>query len=108
RGINVGLFYTLILVVSSIGIVMTMKVVGLILVIAMLTIPVFIAEKISSSLIGMMIYSGLISIFFTTIGLLVSYFYNLTTGATIILVSVAGMILFLAMQKFGSKQLNEV
>lgn len=108
RGINVGLFYTLILVISSIGIVMTMKVVGLILVIAMLTIPVFIAEKISSSLIGMMIYSGLISIFFTTIGLLVSYFYNLTTGATIILVSVAGMILFLAMQKFGSKQLNEV
>ncbi|KIM04539.1 MAG: membrane protein [Sulfurovum sp. AS07-7] len=99
RGINVGLFYTLILVISSIGIVMTMKVVGLILVISMLTIPVFIAEKISSSLIGMMIYSGLISAFFTIIGLMVSYNYNLTTGATIILVSVIGMILFLTIQK---------
>jgi zinc transport system permease protein len=74
---------------------MTMKVVGLILVIAMLTIPVFIAEKISNSLAGMMIISGLISTFFTIIGLMVSYSYNLTTGATIILVSVVGMILFL-------------
>jgi zinc transport system permease protein len=99
RGVNVGLFYTLILVVSSIGIVMTMKVVGLILVISMLTIPVFIAEKISNSLIGMMIVSGLISTLFTIIGLMVSYYYNLTTGATIILVSVVGMILFLAIKK---------
>jgi len=95
RGLSVGLLYTLILVASSIGIVMTMKVVGLILVIAMLTIPVFIAEKISNSLAGMMIISGLISTFFTIIGLMVSYSYNLTTGATIILVSVVGMILFL-------------
>ncbi|MDD5359263.1 MAG: metal ABC transporter permease [Sulfurovaceae bacterium] len=99
RGVNVGLFYTLILVVSSIGIVMTMKVVGLILVISMLTIPVFIAEKISNSLIGMMIVSGLISTLFTIIGLMVSYYYNLTTGATIILVSVVGMILFLTIKK---------
>lgn len=102
RGIDVGLFYTLILVISSIGIVITMKVVGLILVIAMLTIPVFIAEKISNSLIWMMIASGLISTLFTITGLVVSYYYNLTTGATIILVSVAGMILFLGVQKIYS------
>ncbi len=99
RGVNVGLVYTSILVVSSIGIVMTMKVVGLILVIAMLTIPIFIAEKISNSLIGMMIISGLVSTLFTIIGLMVSYYYNLTTGATIILVSVCGMVLFLIFER---------
>ncbi|MDD5405662.1 MAG: metal ABC transporter permease [Sulfurovaceae bacterium] len=99
RGINVPLFYTLILVISSLGIVMTMKVVGLILVIAMLTIPVFIAEKLSQSLVGMMIISSIISMMFTIAGLVVSYYYNLTTGATIILVSVIGMMLFLGYEK---------
>ncbi len=99
RGINVPIYYTLMLVISSIGIVVTMKVVGLILVIAMLTIPVFIAEKLSNSLIGMMVISGIISTIFTFIGLGVSYYYNLTSGATIILVSTIGMILFLLIEK---------
>lgn len=99
RGINVPFYYTLILVISSIGIVVTMKVVGLILVIAMLTIPVFIAEKLSNSLIGMMIVSGIVSTIFTFIGLFVSYNYNLTSGATIILISTIGMILFIIAEK---------
>jgi len=99
RGINVPFYYTLMLVVASLGIVIAMKVVGLILVIAMLTIPVFIAERISQSLAGMMIVSGIISTLFTLIGLGVSYYYNLTSGATIIMVSVVGMILFLLISK---------
>lgn len=106
RGINVPFFYTLILIISSLGIVMTMKVVGLILVIAMLTIPVFIAEKLSQSLLGMMVISGLISIFFTITGLIVSYYYNLTTGATIILISAVGMIMFIIFEKIKEFRKN--
>ena len=103
RGVNVPLFYSLILVMAAMTVVMAIKVVGLILVIAMLTIPVYIAEKISLSLLGMMFYSGMISMLFTLGGLILSYSYDLTSGASIILVSAVGLILFLLGAKILSK-----
>lgn len=99
RGINVKFFYTLILVLSALTIVIAIKVVGLILVIALLTIPIYIAEKLSNSLGVMMIVSGVLSSFFTLIGLLFSYQFDLTSGASIILVSAAGLMLFLLTSK---------
>jgi zinc transport system permease protein len=95
RGINVPLIYTTILILSALAVVVAIKVVGLILVIALLTIPVYIAEKLSSSLAGMMMISGLIATLFTIGGLILSYIYNLTSGASIILVSAAFFGLFI-------------
>jgi zinc transport system permease protein len=100
RGVNVRFFYTLILILSALTVVIAIKVVGLILVIAMLTIPVYIAEKLSNSLAKMMLYSGLISTLFTLIGLLVSYTYDITSGAAIIVISALSMGLFLILAKF--------
>jgi len=100
RGINVKLFYNLILILSALSVVIAIKVVGLILVIAMLTIPVFIAEKLSNSLLGMMVISAILSAIFTLIGLYISYTYNITSGASIILVSACGMCGFLVYEKF--------
>lgn len=99
RGINVNLFYTLILVLSALSVVIAIKVVGLILVIALLTIPIYIAEKLSSSLYMMMFISSLLSAFFTLTGLIVSYTLNLTSGASIILVSAFCMVLFLLFKR---------
>jgi zinc transport system permease protein len=95
RGINVRFFYTLILILSALTVVIAIKVVGLILVIAMLTIPVYIAEKLSNTLWRMMILSGVISTLFTLSGLWFSYTYNLTSGASIILVSAVSLGIFL-------------
>ncbi|KIM09449.1 MAG: membrane protein [Sulfurovum sp. PC08-66] len=99
RGINVKFFYTLILVLSALSVVVAIKVVGLILVIALLTIPIYIAEKLSSSLLAMMVISGLISSVFTLVGLSLSYLYDLTSGATIIMVGAVGLVLFLGLEK---------
>jgi zinc transport system permease protein len=99
RGINVNLFYTLILVLSALSVVIAIKVVGLILVIALLTIPIYIAEKLSSSLYMMMFISSLLSAFFTITGLVVSYTLNLTSGASIILVSAFCMVIFLLFKR---------
>lgn len=99
RGINVNLFYTLILVLSALSVVIAIKVVGLILVIALLTIPIYIAEKLSSSLYMTMFISSLLSAFFTLTGLIVSYTLNLTSGASIILVSAFCMVLFLLFKR---------
>ena len=99
RGINVKFFYTLILVLSALTVVIAIKVVGLILVIALLTIPIYIAEKLSNSLGVMMIVSGILSSFFTLAGLYLSYQFDLTSGASIILVSAIGLTLFLITTK---------
>ena len=99
RGVNVRFFYTLILILSALTVVVAIKVVGLILVIAMLTIPVYIAEKLSTSLLSMMFISGMIATLFTLTGLWFSYTYNLTSGASIILVSAASLGLFLLLYK---------
>jgi len=99
RGINVKFFYTLILLLSALTIVVAIKVVGLILVIALLTIPIYIAEKLSNSLGMMMITSGIFSSFFTIIGLIFSYIYDITSGASIIMVSAIGLLFFLLFEK---------
>lgn len=99
RGINVPLFYTLILILSALTVVVAIKVVGLILVIALLTIPVYIAERVSNTLFSMMLLSGLFSSIFTLLGLWFSYEYDISSGASIILVSACSLFLFLGIGK---------
>jgi len=94
RGVNTGLFYTSILVLSSLTIVVSIKVVGLILVIALLTIPIYIAGFISKSLFSMMINSTFLSMLFSLIGLFISYNFNLSSGPSIILVSSIAALFF--------------
>jgi len=99
RGINVKFFYTLILVLSALTVVVAIKVVGLILVIALLTIPVYIAEKLSNTLYMMMFLSGIFSSIFTVIGLAISYEYDIASGASIILISAISLFLFLGFNR---------
>lgn len=86
-GVPVGPLYFLLLTMVAMTVVMTIQVVGLILVIALLTIPSYLAEKYTNSLKGMMIAALVISILFTQSGIWISYWLNLTTGATIVLVA---------------------
>ncbi len=78
----------------ALTVVMTMRIVGLIMVIALLTIPPDIAGLFVKDMKRMMILSVTLSILFTFTGLMLSYFLNLTSGATIILV--AGLSYFIS------------
>jgi zinc transport system permease protein len=98
-GINIKFFYTLILLLSALSVVVAIKVVGLILVIALLTIPIYIAQSLSSTLSEMMMKSSLIATFFTIVGLGLSYSFNLTSGATIILVSAVSLLVFMVFSR---------
>lgn len=99
RGINSKLFFVLILILSALTVVVAIKVVGLILVIALMTIPTYMAEQISSSLYAMMLKSALISSLFTICGLIVSYEFDITSGASIILISATGLSIFLVAKR---------
>ena len=93
RNVPVTFLYCLLLGMIALAVVMIIRVVGLILVIALLTIPPFIAEKFTGSLRAMMMLSSVLSCLFTVVGFGVSYALNLTSGATIILVAAAGFFL---------------
>jgi zinc transport system permease protein len=80
---------------------MVIQVVGLILVIALLTIPPFIVEKHARSLLQMMIGSSLLGAIFTVVGLWLSYRFDLTSGATIIMVSGLGFFVSLLVERTG-------
>ena len=88
RGVSVKFFYTLILILAALCIVAAIRVVGLILVIALLTIPTYIALMFANNLSKMMIISSLFAMLFSTLGLFVSYFYDISSGASIIMVSI--------------------
>jgi len=99
RGVKVKTLYILMIVMLALGIVMIIQVVGLILVIALLTIPPYIAEKFSKSLLQMMVFSGMLSALFTVGGLWFAYEFNLTSGAAIILVAGAGFLVSLGLEQ---------
>ena len=99
RGVQVKPLYFLMIAMLAVGTVMIIQVVGLILVIALLTIPPYIAEKYSTSLIQMMFISSILSVIFTITGLWLSYAFDLTSGATIIAVAGIGFLLSLALEK---------
>ncbi|MFO7728810.1 MAG: metal ABC transporter permease, partial [Desulfonatronovibrio sp.] len=87
QGVPVGPLYFLLLLMVALTVVMTIQVVGLILVIALLTIPPYLAEKYTASLKNMMILAVVISVFLTQSGIWLSYYLNLSTGAVIVLVA---------------------
>ena len=94
-GVPVRALYYLVLALIALCVVVLIRVVGLILVIALFTIPASIAELFTRKLSRIMILSSLLGMAFTITGLFLSYYFNLTSGATIILV--AGVCYFIAL-----------
>lgn len=99
RGVSVKIFYTLILILAALTVVAAIRVVGLILVIALLTIPTYLAEIFSNRLSTMMIISSILASIFTIAGLIISYFYDISSGASIILVSALSLLLVKALKR---------
>ncbi|MBN1261189.1 MAG: metal ABC transporter permease [Anaerolineae bacterium] len=86
ENVPVDVIYLLLLAMIAMTVVMLMRVVGLIMVIAMLTIPAAISGLFVKDLKRMMVLSSFLGMVFTTLGLWFSYSWNLTSGAAIILV----------------------
>jgi len=100
QGVPVKFVRGLFLVMAALTTIVLMKVTGLIMVIAMLTIPAAIAEKFSSSLWKMMILASVFSIVFSVAGLSVSWWLDLPSGPVIILIS---SVAYFAVQATGHR-----
>lgn len=102
RNLRVERYYLLLLALTAVTVVLLSMVVGLVLVIALFTLPVAIAGRFSASLPAMMVGAVLLCALFTAAGLALSYGPDLPAGPTIILLTGAG---FLAVAA-GSKVLK--
>jgi zinc transport system permease protein len=94
RGLRVERYYLLLLVLVALTVVMLIQVVGLILVIALMTLPAAIAGRFTHSLAAMMGVAVVLGMVFTAGGLAVSYAPDLPSGPVIIVL--AGMTYLLA------------
>jgi len=99
RGINTSFFYLFLLILTALTIVLLVRIVGIVLVIALLTIPPAIASFYAKRLWQMMLYSVLLCLFFTWIGLGVSYSFSLSSGPTIIVLSGSVYLILLIFHK---------
>lgn len=86
-GIPTESLYLVLLCLVALTVVVLIRVVGVILVIALLTIPAAAARQFTYNLRLMMVLSVLFGIVFAVIGLWLSYVSDLASGATIVLVS---------------------
>ncbi|MCL5036750.1 MAG: metal ABC transporter permease [Chloroflexi bacterium] len=84
-GIPTHVLYILLLCLVALSVVVLIRVVGVILVIALLTIPAAISRFFTDNIRNMIILSIILGGVLTTGGILLSYMFNLASGATIIL-----------------------
>jgi len=103
RGIPVERFYLLFLTLVALTVVILIQIVGLILVIALLTLPAAVSSQYVRSLNLMMLLATFLGILFTTGGLALSYQPDLPPGPTIILVAGTFYLVSLILNRFWKR-----
>ena len=95
RGLNAEFYFQLLLVLVAITVVLMIQLVGIILVIALLTLPAATAARMTSRLFPMACVATGLCLLCTWGGLLISMVFDLSSGPVIILVAGAGYVLAL-------------
>ncbi len=102
RGVPVDFVYLLLLCTVAVTVVLLIRVVGLILVIALLVLPAAVVAQFVGSLARIMVLATVLGSIFTSGGLALSYGPDLPAGATIILL--AGGVYILASAATGLRR----
>jgi zinc transport system permease protein len=95
RGIPVKLYYVLFLVLTALSIVVMMRIVGVVMVIALLTLPAATAGRIAGSMLQMIWISIVLVAVAVVAGMNLSYVLELPAGAVIVMLAGAMYILSL-------------
>lgn len=93
RGLPVDALYLLLVGLTAVSVVMLIRIVGLILVLALLTIPPYLARLLCRSFYSTMAVAGLLAFAFSVAGLIFSWHTDISSGASIIAVAAAAYFL---------------
>ncbi|MBM4462761.1 MAG: metal ABC transporter permease [Chloroflexi bacterium] len=103
-GVPVEALYLLLLCLIALTVVVLVRVVGIILVIALLTIPAAMARQFTHDMKKMMLLAILFGALFSFFGLWLSYEFDVASGATIILLSGTMLLCSFGLSKLLSKR----
>lgn len=87
RGVDTDAVFLVILGVTAVAVVLLQTFVGIVMVIAMLTLPAGTAGYFAKNLAGMMVLGTIFSVAFSVVGLVVSWGLDLPSGAVVVLVA---------------------
>jgi zinc transport system permease protein len=103
RGIRVGVYHTLLLVLISLTVVLLTQVVGLVMVIALLTLPAATALQFARRLWNAMLLAAALCFAFIVSGIALSYGPEFPAGATVIEIAGATYLLAIVGKWIGRK-----
>lgn len=107
-GVPVKFTYIILLCLVSLNVIILIRVVGIIMVIALLTIPATIAKQFTYNIKKMMALSAVTGIIVTLLGLFTSYALDLASGATIIILLAFTFLISYGIKYFISKRLKKI
>jgi len=87
NGLPVNFINTLFIILTAIVISLAIPVIGILLITALIVIPVVTALQLRTSFIKTIIYAETFSIFSVITGIFLSFYLNLSTGGTIVLLA---------------------
>lgn len=102
-GIDVKLMNRIIAVLTSITIVLGIRVVGTMLISSMIIFPTVTALQLSKSFKQTIALSIAVSIFCVIVGVLVSFVFNLPSGATIVILNAICFVAFFVLKRIGGR-----
>lgn len=97
-GLPVWQLNSMLMIISAVTVAMAMRIVGILLVGALMVIPVLAAIQVGSSFRRVMFFAVFFSILSVVGGLIFSFFINIISGAAIVLMA---LLIFLLMMIFG-------
>ena len=98
RGVPTDAVFLIILGITAVAVVVLQTFVGIVMVIAMLTLPAGTAGYFAKNLRGMMLIGTGLSLLFSLIGLAVSWTLDLPSGAVVVLVAGAVFLIVSALR----------
>ncbi|WP_088006340.1 metal ABC transporter permease [Indiicoccus explosivorum] len=98
----------LFMIVTALVIAGSMRIVGILLVSSLMTLPVAAAMRISGSFKGTILWSVLFGEFSVLAGLVMAFYFNLAPGGTIVVTSIVVLLLVIAFSKSVRTKTNEV
>jgi zinc transport system permease protein len=91
-GVRVDLLNMVVAVLTAVTVALSMRIVGILLIAALMVLPVIAANRVAWSLASTLGLSVAIGLFSVLAGLTVSYYGNLAPGGTIVLVAAAAFV----------------
>jgi zinc transport system permease protein len=98
-GLNTGLMNTIFVLLVAVTVVLSMKVVGIMLISALLIFPAVTALQVASSFKSVMVAASLSSVMSVLAGIILSFFLDLPTGAIIVMINCLFFLLGLAYKR---------